>query len=208
MASSSYEILAGDVPVVDSVLSTEMPYLDLVPSHINLVGAEIEMIDLMNREQVLKNALTHVRRAYDFVGIDCPPSLGLLTINALTLASQIVVPMQAHFLALQGMTKLFETIGMGRQGINPNLTVAGVVLCMHEGNTLLASEVIGELEGFFEGARGSNQPWANGRVFTPPVRRNIKLAEAPSFGQSVHAYAPDSNGAKDYLALARSIAGG
>ncbi len=185
--------------------------LAVLPAETNLAGVESELTELVATglaQTILRNKCQDLIKEFDYVLIDCPPSLGLLTINALTLAQQIVVPMQAHFLALQGMTKLFETIGMVRQGINPQLTVAGVVLCMHEGNTLLANEVISELKGFFEAARGTDQPWANGRVFQPPVRRNIKLAEAPSFGQSVHAYAPDSNGAKDYLALARSIAQG
>ncbi len=185
--------------------------LAVLPAETNLAGVESELSDMIATglaQTILRNKCKDLVKEFDYVLIDCPPSLGLLTINALTMASEIVVPMQAHFLALQGMTKLFETIGMVRQGINPHLTVAGVVLCMHEGNTLLANEVISELEGFFDAARGTDQPWANGRVFSPPVRRNIKLAEAPSFGQSVHAYAPDSNGAKDYLSLARSIAGG
>jgi len=184
--------------------------LAVLPAETNLAGVESELSELVATglaQTILRNKCSDLIKEFDYVLIDCPPSLGLLTINALTMASQIVVPMQAHFLALQGMTKLFETIGMVRQGINPSLTVAGVVLCMHEGNTILANEVISELEGFFEEARGTDQPWADGRVFQPPVRRNIKLAEAPSFGQSVHAYAPDSNGAKDYLALARSIMG-
>ncbi|MEM9882461.1 MAG: AAA family ATPase [Planctomycetota bacterium] len=183
--------------------------LAVLPAETNLAGVESEMAELVATglaQTVLRNKCRDLVKEFDYVLIDCPPSLGLLTINALTLAREIVVPMQAHFLALQGMTKLLETIGMVRQGINPSLSVAGVVLCMHEGNTLLANEVIGELEAFFDGARGTDQPWADGRVFTPPIRRNIKLAEAPSFGQSVHAYAPESNGAKDYLALARSIA--
>ncbi|MEM6459427.1 MAG: AAA family ATPase [Planctomycetota bacterium] len=184
--------------------------LAVLPAETNLAGVESEMAELVATglaQTVLRNKCRDLAAEFDYVLIDCPPSLGLLTINALTMAQEIVVPMQAHFLALQGMTKLLETIGMVRQGINPGLAVAGVVLCMHEGNTLLANEVIGELEAFFDGARGTDQPWADGRVFTPPIRRNIKLAEAPSFGQSVHAYAPESNGAKDYLALARSIAG-
>ncbi|MEM7627434.1 MAG: AAA family ATPase [Planctomycetota bacterium] len=184
--------------------------LAVLPAETNLAGVESELAEMVATglaQTILRNKCQDLVQQFDYVLIDCPPSLGLLTINALTMAHQIIVPMQAHFLALQGMTKLFETIGMVRQGINPSLTVAGVVLCMHEGNTLLANEVISELEGFFEGARGTDQPWADGRVFAPPIRRNIKLAEAPSFGQSVHAYAPDSNGAKDYLALARSIAG-
>ncbi|MEM1027858.1 MAG: AAA family ATPase [Planctomycetota bacterium] len=210
---SNYDLLADpETTAMETVRYTarDDKRLAVLPAETNLAGVESELSDMIATglaQTILRNKCQDLIKEFDYVLIDCPPSLGLLTINALTMADEIVVPMQAHFLALQGMTKLFETIGMVRQGINPQLTVAGVVLCMHEGNTLLASEVIGELEGFFEAARGSTQPWADGRVFTPPIRRNIKLAEAPSFGQSVHAYAPDSNGAKDYLALARSIAG-
>jgi chromosome partitioning protein len=210
---SNYELLTDpDTTAMEVVRYTARDdrNLAVLPAETNLAGVESELSDLVRTglaQTILRNKCRDLIKEFDYVLIDCPPSLGLLTINALTMASQIVVPMQAHFLALQGMTKLFETIGMVRQGINPNLTVAGVVLCMHEGNTLLATEVINELEGFFEKARGTELPWADGRVFTPPIRRNIKLAEAPSFGQSVHAYAPDSNGAKDYVELARSIAG-
>ncbi|MEM8738462.1 MAG: AAA family ATPase [Planctomycetota bacterium] len=209
---SNYDLLTDrDTTAMEVVRYTarDDQRLAVLPSETNLAGIESELAEMIATglaQTILRNKCRALIQEFDYVLIDCPPSLGLLTINALTLASEIVVPMQAHFLALQGMTKLFETIGMVRQGINPDLTVAGVVLCMHEGNTLLANEVISELEDFFRGARGTDQPWADGRVFTPPVRRNIKLAEAPSFGQSVHAYAPDSNGAKDYLALARSIA--
>jgi len=210
---SNYDLFTdADTTAMETVRYTarDDKRLAVLPAETNLAGVESELSDMIATglaQTILRNKCSDLVKEFDYVLIDCPPSLGLLTINALTMADEIVVPMQAHFLALQGMTKLFETIGMVRQGINPHLTVAGVVLCMHEGNTLLANEVINELEEFFRGARGTDQPWADGRVFTPPVRRNIKLAEAPSFGQSVHAYAPDSNGAKDYLSLARSIAG-
>lgn len=209
---SNYDLFTDpDTTAMETVRYTarDDKRLAVLPAETNLAGVESELSELIATglaQTILRSKCKDLVKEFDYVLIDCPPSLGLLTINALTMADEIVVPMQAHFLALQGMTKLFETIGMVRQGINPQLTVAGVVLCMHEGNTLLANEVINELEGFFDAARGTDQPWANGRVFTPPVRRNIKLAEAPSFGQSVHAYAPDSNGAKDYLSLARSIA--
>ena len=209
---SNYDLLTDpDTTAMEVVRYTarDDKRLAVLPAETNLAGVESELTDQIATglaQTILRNKCRDLIKEFDFVLIDCPPSLGLLTINALTIAQQIVVPMQAHFLALQGMTKLFETIGMVRQGINPDLTVAGVVLCMHEGNTILASEVIAELNGFFENARGTSQPWAGGQVFSPPIRRNIKLAEAPSFGQSVHAYAPDSNGAKDYLRLARSIA--
>jgi len=142
----------------------------------------------------------------DFVLIDCPPSLGLLTVNALTFAGEVIVPMQAHFLALQGLGKLFETIAMMKQGINPKLKVAGVVLCMHEGNTILANEVISDVNGFLTDARGTDAPWADAVVYHPPIRRNIKLAESPSFGQSIFDYAPDCHGAMDYAKLAESVA--
>jgi len=184
--------------------------LAVLPAETNLAGIESELSEMVATglaQTLLRNKTADLCQQFDYVLLDCPPSLGLLTINALTMANEIIVPMQAHFLALQGMTKLFETIGMVRGGINPKLTVSGVVLCMHEANTILANDVIGEVEGFFAAARGTDQPWADAQVFQPPVRRNIKLAEAPSFGQSVIAYAPESNGAKDYLAVAKAIAG-
>ncbi len=185
--------------------------LAILPAETNLAGIESELSEQVATglaQTLLRNKTADLCKQFDYVLLDCPPSLGLLTINGLTMASEIIVPMQAHFLALQGMTKLFETIGMVRGGINPALTVSGVVLCMHEANTILANDVISEVEGFFEAARNTEQPWANAQVYQPPIRRNIKLAEAPSFGQSVIAYAPESNGAKDYLAVAQSIAAG
>jgi len=145
-------------------------------------------------------------RPYDFVLIDCPPSLGLLTINALVMAREVIVPMQAHFLALQGLGKLFETITMVRQGINPKLRVAGVVLCMHERQTILAGEVIADVTKFLDEARGTDLPWSDARVFDPPIRRNIKLAESPSFGQSIFDYDAACHGAADYAQLAASVA--
>ncbi len=185
------------------------PNLGVLPAVTNLAGVESELSEMVATglaQTILRNKTNDLVRQFDYVLLDCPPSLGLLTINGLTAAQEIIVPMQAHFLALQGMGKLFETINMIRQGINPSLTVAGVVLCMHEANTILASDVVADVEGFFESARGTALPWANAEVYPPPIRRNIKLAEAPSFGQSVLTYAPDSNGAKDYARLARSVA--
>lgn len=143
--------------------------------------------------------------AYDYVMIDCPPSLGLLTINALTFAQEVIVPMQAHFLALQGLGKLLETIMMLRQGVNHDLRVSGVVLCMHEKQTILAGEVIADLQKFLESARGTDVPWCDAVVLAPPIRRNIKLAESPSFGRSIFEYAPECHGALDYGRLAKSV---
>lgn len=183
--------------------------LGVLPADTNLAGIESELAEQVKTglaQSLLRNKCAELITQFDYVLIDCPPSLGLLTINGLTCAKEIIVPMQAHFLALQGMGKLFETINMIRQGINPALTVSGVVLCMHEANTILASDVVADVEGFFAEARGSNLPWSDAVVYQPPIRRNIKLAEAPSFGQSVLTYANDSNGAKDYAKLAKSMA--
>lgn len=183
--------------------------LGVLPADTNLAGIESELAEMVKTglaQTLLRNKCAELIKQFDYVLIDCPPSLGLLTINGLTCAQEIIVPMQAHFLALQGMGKLFETINMIRQGINPSLTVSGVVLCMHEANTILASDVVADVQGFFEQAKGTTLPWADAVVYDPPIRRNIKLAEAPSFGQSVLTYANDSNGAKDYAKLAKSVA--
>lgn len=210
---TAYDLLAEPSVTAEQVAVTPeaWPNLTVIPAETNLAGVEPELAEQVRTglaQTILRNKCKPLVDTHDVVLIDCPPALNLLTINALTLATEVLVPMQAHFLALQGLTKLLETVSMVRQGINPSLQVAGVVLCMHEAHTLLAGEVIGELEGFFEAARGTDQPWANAQVYQPPVRRNIKLAEAPSFGQPVLGYAPDSNGAKDYRKLARSLAGG
>ncbi|MEM8560549.1 MAG: AAA family ATPase [Bacteroidota bacterium] len=194
VASSSYEILAGDVPVEDTVLSTEMPYLDLVPSHINLVGAEIEMIDLMNREQVLKSAIAHVRRAYDFVVIDCPPSLGLLTLNALTAADSVLIPVQAEYFALEGLGQLLNTIKIVRQHLNPELEIEGVLLTMFDGRLRLSNQVAAEVRRYF-----------GKKVFQAIIQRNVRISEAPSFGKPVLLYDATSVGSRNYIALAREI---
>jgi chromosome partitioning protein len=142
---------------------------------------------------------------YDFILIDCPPSLGLLTVNALALAHEVIVPMQPHFLALQGLSKLLETVTLVKRGVNPDLTVSGIVLCLHEGQTALANEVLADLESFLEAARTMDVPWRRAKVLKPPVKRNIKLAECPSFGQTIFDYAPLCPGAHDYRALAESV---
>jgi chromosome partitioning protein len=183
--------------------------LGVLPAEVNLAGVENELAPQMvtgRAQNILKHKCQEFVSHFDYVLIDCPPSLGLLTINALTLAREVVVPMQAHFLALQGLSKLLETVRMVRQGINPNLLVSGVVLCMHEGNTILAGEVVKDLKQFFEHGRGEDVPWRDAVLYQPPIRRNIKLAEAPSFGQPIYDYAPDCRGAEDYGRLARCIA--
>ncbi|MEM9751801.1 MAG: AAA family ATPase [Planctomycetota bacterium] len=206
-----YHLLADENVAAMEVVRQAAGYdnLAVLPAETNLAGVESELADLVRTglaQSILRNKCRDLFSQFDTILIDCPPSLGLLTINALTAATEIIVPMQAHFLPLQGMGQLFETVRMVRMGINPQLQVSGVVLCMHEANTILAADVIRDVEGFFEAARGSDAPWAQAVLYQPPIRRNIKLAEAPRCGTPVHRYAPDSNGAADYRQLAASIA--
>jgi chromosome partitioning protein len=223
---SMYDLLADSAVTADQVVRSvgDDGRLSILPAEVNLAGVEAELADRVvtgMAQAVLKQKVSPLlglgsgvsglanlqSPTPDYVLIDCPPSLGLLTVNALTLATEVIVPMQAHFLALQGMGKLFETISMMKQGINPRLSVAGVVLCMHEGNTILANEVISDVNSFLDASRGTDAPWADAVVYNPPIRRNIKLAESPSFGQSIFDYAPDCHGAQDYAKLAESVIG-
>ncbi|MEX2388320.1 MAG: AAA family ATPase, partial [Phycisphaeraceae bacterium] len=195
---SIYDMLVDEATTAAEVVQQIDPKLGVLPAEVNLAGVEAELAEQTAAGQsqgVLRDKTRDLVKQFDFVLLDCPPSLGLLTINGLTMANEVIVPMQAHFLALQGLSKLLETISMVRQGINPALKLAGIVLCMHEANTLLAGEVAGDLDSFLTEARGTDQPWADAIVFQPPIRRNIKLAESPSFGQSIFAYAPDCHGA-------------
>src|SRR5439155_6445445 len=144
---------------------------------------------------------------FDIILLTCPPSLGLLTINAVSVAHEVVIPMQPHFLALQGVAKLLETIGLVNKRMNPQLRVSGIVLTMYDAQTKLSSEVVAELNGFIEQAQGKPLPWAGAKVFKTKIRRNIKLAECPSFGQTILKYDPASNGAFDYRNLAREVLG-
>ncbi len=206
---SMYHLLAeSDTAAAEIVQQTEEG-VAVLPAEVSLAGVEAELADRVvtgAAQTVLKSKCRDLVQQFDTVIIDCPPSLGLLTINALTLAQEVIVPMQAHFLALQGLGKLLETITMLRQGINTSLVVSGIVLCMHERQTILANEVINDLNGFLGEARGTDAPWRDAVVYQPPIRRNIKLAEAPSFGQSIFQYASDCHGAEDYAALAESVA--
>jgi chromosome partitioning protein len=194
VASSSYEVLIGSVALADAVLATEMPFLDLVPSHINLVGAEIEMVDVPERERILRRALAGVRDRYDFVVIDCPPSLGLLTLNALSAASSVLIPVQAEYFALEGLGQLLNTIKLVRQHLNPDLEIEGVLVTMFDVRLRLANQVAGELRKYF-----------GDRVFQTVVQRNVRLSEAPSFGKPVLLYDATSVGARNYIALAREV---
>jgi chromosome partitioning protein len=207
-----YEVLNGSAGVLNAVRRLEgngLENLDgeihLLPSSLDLAGLETELNEVDNRQGLLREAIRRVGYDYDVVLLDCPPSLGLLTINALAAASKVLIPMQAHFLALQGFAKLLETTQLVGRRINPDLSVLGVVLTMFDSQTRLATDVAQELEGFFDAARGTDMPWAKGHLFESRIRRNIKLAEAPSFGQPILTYDPLSNGSADYAALAQEV---
>jgi chromosome partitioning protein len=192
--ASIYEVLIGEVPAAEAVVTTEMPFLDMLPSHINLVGAEIEMIDEMKREKILSNALPQIRRKYDFVVIDCPPSLGLLTLNSLTAANSVLIPVQAEYFALEGLGQLLNTIKIVRQHLNPDLEIEGVLLTMFDTRLNLSNQVAQEVRRYF-----------GDKVFETIVQRNVRLSEAPSFGKPAILYEASSKGAKNYMALAREI---
>lgn len=180
--------------------------LDVLPAETDLAGVETELADQGDRLYRLSTALDAAAGRYDFVLADCPPSLGVLTLNGLAAVREVFVPMQAHFLAMQGMVKLMETVRLVSQQTGKPLHVTGVVLCQHENTTSHGREVVAELDRFFEAARGQGLPWSSGRVYRPAVRRNVKLTESPSFGQTVFEYAPGCPGALDYAALAEKIA--
>lgn len=180
----------------------------LVPGSIDLAGAEVELISAPGRETLLHQRLTSAQHDFDFILLDCPPSLGVLTINALSAADEVIIPMQPHFLALQGVAKLLETVQLVRQNLNPRLRVAGIVLTMFDAQTRLSAEVVANLDDFLQQGRGQDLPWSSARIYNTRIRRNIKLAESPSFGQTILQYDPTSNGAADYRALALEIIGG
>jgi chromosome partitioning protein len=203
--STVYDLLLDAECSVDDVAVEVEPGLDLIPAETDLAAAETDLAAEADRQDRLNMALGAAADRWDVVLIDCPPSLGVLTINALGAATEVFVPMQAHFLALQGVGKLLETVGLVCGSVNPHLRVSGIILCMHESQTTLAKEVVEDLQSFLEGWRSKAVPWQTCRVLSPPVRRNIKLAEAPSFGQSILTYDSACRGAQDYRALADSV---
>jgi len=203
---SIYDVLTDSTPV-DEVLLNISPHISIVPADIDLAGAESELVSVTGREVLLREALERLPGEYDYMLIDCPPSLGVLTVNALAAVNEVLIPLQAHFLALQGLSRLLDTVTLVRQRINPLLSVNGIVLCMHDASTRLASEVVDDLANFLGSARDTETPWASARLYSTRIRRNIKLAESSSFGQTVFEYAPRSNGAIDYGNLAAELSG-
>lgn len=191
-----YDALVNDVPLESIVVHTEIDNLMLLPATIQLAGAEIELVSMMSREGKLKRALDKAKFAYDYVFIDCPPSLGLLTINSLTAANSVLVPIQCEFYALEGLTQLMNTISLVQKNLNPVLTLEGVVLTMFDARTNLSIQVVDEVKNHFRH-----------KVYQTIIPRNVRLSEAPSHGQPVIKYDPKSKGTEVYFDLAREVIG-
>ena len=189
-----YEVMIGAIDIRDTLIQTEIANLHMIPSHINLVGAEIEMINTDNRESVMKNALAPIKDEYDYIIIDCSPSLGTITVNSLTAADSIVIPVQPEFFALEGLGKLLQTIRLVQAGPNPDLTIEGFLVTMFDGRTKVHNQVLGELREHF----GS-------MVFNTIIQRNIRLSEAPSHGKPIILYDVICNGTTNYLNLAKEV---
>ena len=194
LEQTAYEVLVDELPAADVLLPTDMEGLMLLPSHINLVGAEVELIEVVHREQRLRKALSAISDQFDYLIIDCPPSLGLLTLNALTAAQGVLIPVQAEYFALEGLGQLLNTIKLVRQSLNEALEIDGVVITMFDTRLRLSNQVQQELERYF-----------GDRVYKTVVQRNVRLSEAPSYGKPVILYDALSMGARNYLALANEV---
>ncbi len=203
---SIYEVLCGQAALAD-VRKWVHPNLAVVPATLDLAAAEMELASEVGREVILKDALDADDEKFDFMIFDCPPSLNVLTLNALTAVDEVFLPLQPHFLALHGLSKLLRTIEIVAKRLNPDLRLSGIVLCMYETSTRLAAEVSKDVQEFLERNTSNVGVWSGAKFFSTRIRRNIRLAEAPSFGQSIFDYAPNSHGAEDYLALALEVIG-
>ncbi len=201
---SVYDVLTGDL-LFQNVRKEVGKNLWLVPAHLDLAAAEVELAGEVGREVILRDKLAQDDMQFDFLIVDCPPSLGVLTINALTMVHEVFLPLQPHFLALHGLSKLLKTIEVVSKRLNRNLRLSGVLLCMYDAGTRLATEVSSDIDEYFKKGRTPDGIAATAQTFQTRIRRNIRLAEAPSFGQSILEYAPSSNGAEDYRSLAKEV---
>lgn len=189
-----YDVLLADVSIMDVIIPDVCPDLDLVPATINLAGAEVELVTEMARENRLKDAIGCLRGKYDYIFIDCPPSLGLLTVNALVAADKLLIPIQCEFYALEGVTKLLESMKRVKSRLNPTLDIYGILLTMFDNRTTLSKQVVEEVESYF-----------GKLVFSTPIPRTVKISEAPSFGMPITEYDPHGKGALSYLELAKEV---
>jgi len=194
ITSSLYDCMVNQVKAEDVILKSEIPYLDVIPSHIDLVGAEIEMINYANRENMMKNILESVRDKYDFIVIDCSPSLGLITVNSLVASDSVVIPVQCEFFALEGLGKLLNTVKIVQSRLNPELQIEGILMTMYDGRLRLCNQVVSEVRRHFDDI-----------VFSTIIHRNTRLSEAPSVGKPAILYDAESKGAINYLNLAKEI---
>ncbi|MFM8734197.1 MAG: ParA family protein [Pirellulales bacterium] len=212
---TAFDVLTAGQPIAAACVPVS-DCLTVVPAHIDLSAVELALAGTAGRESILRQRLAADPRfcpgepgadgsAFDFVIVDCPPSLGLLSLNAMSAVDEVLLPLQPHFLALHGFSKLLETIELVAEHVNRRLRLLGVVLCMYEASTRLAGEIGRDVESFLAAGSEAHPSWRGGRLFNTRIRRNIRLAEAPSFGQSIFDYAPDSNGAEDYAALAAEV---
>lgn len=192
--NSIYECLIGESKAKDVIIRTEMDNFDIIPSHIDLVGAEIEMLNLPNREKILKGIIAEIKDQYDYIIIDCSPSLGLITVNALSAADSVLIPVQCEYFALEGLGKLLNTIKIIQSRLNPELSIEGFLLTMYDARLRLANQVVEEVQKHFQSM-----------VFETIIQRNIKLSEAPSYGKPVILYDAGSKGAINYLNLAKEL---
>jgi chromosome partitioning protein len=194
ISRSIYHVLMNGVAVSDVIVSTELDLLSLVPSNFDLMGAEVEMVSLMAREGKLRLALQSVRDGYEYIIIDCPPSLGLFTLNSLAACDSVLIPIQCEYYALEGLGQLLETITLVRENLNPELQIEGVLLTMQDRRVKLSEQVISEVRSFFEG-----------QVYNTAIPRNVRLSEAPSFGKPIILYDIQSSGAEAYMKLTKEI---
>jgi len=189
-----YEALIEEIPIEDSLVTTSVEGLDLIPSHIRLTGAELEMVAMIGREKKLQQAIEPLREQYEFVLVDCPPSLGLLTLNTLTAADSVIIPIQCEYYALEGLGKLLNTIRLVQRHLNPNLDIEGVLLTMYDGRLNLSRQVADEAVRYF-----------SEKVYKTRIMRNVRLGEAPSFGRPIIQYDILSTGAENYISLTKEI---
>ncbi len=202
--TGSYEVLTQSADFVESLVEVR-ENLWLLGANIDLVAAESELVSVVGREIVLREAIESAGERFDYLIVDCPPSLGLLTLNALAAVDEVFIPLQPHFLALQGFGKLLQTISLVGKRINPGLKVTGILFCMFDSRVTLSAEVKADIEQFLESARDTDCPWSGAGIIPVHIRRNIKLAEAPSYGKTIFEYEPNCHGSQDYKSAAEYI---
>jgi chromosome partitioning protein len=201
---TSYDVLHQRVSLGEALLDIRET-MQLLGAGLDLAAAEQELVSVVGRETILRDAIAEYEGEYDYLFMDCPPSMGLLTLNALSAVKEVFIPLQPHFLSLQGLSQLLESLLLVHKRINRELQVTGLLFCMYDGRTSLSGEIVGDIEAFFSREQSADCPWRDIRIFNTRIRGNIKLAESPSYGQTIYEYAPHCHGAEDYSALADEV---